>query len=385
MNSVVLIWTDLLRRKGRTLFTFLSVVVAFALFGVLAAVRYGMLGQLTIASAERLDTANKINIFGLQPLSHYDKIVQVPGVTAVTYIMGIPGYYREPNNVVPMTFWSPTAFQVFSEAKVPAAELRAWQDDRQGVIAGPTLAQRMGWTVGETIPIQSKIPQKNGATTWYFHLDGIYHADLPQAYQGLFFGHYQYFNEGVAVPALQNVVIHFDERIDDPRNAERISKAIDALFTDSSPQTLTQPEIQESINQVRQFGNITAMVIYVGVAVFFSLLLIVGNTLAQTVRERTAEFAMFRALGFRPGRISLMVLWEALLLMVSGSAVGLSVGWLVTKLIYPQVGNLLQTFGMTWRAAAAGLMLSIVFAAIVSLVPMQRIASLHVAAALRKT
>lgn len=385
MNSMVLIRTDLARRKGRTIFTFLSIVVAFALFGVLAAVRFGMLGQLSIASAERLDTANKINIFGLQPLSHYDKIIQVPGVTAVTYIMGIPGHYREPGNVVPMTFWSPTAFQVFSEAKVPAVELRAWQDDPQGVIAGPALAQRMGWKVGATLPIQSKIPQKNGDTTWYFHLDGIYHADLPQAYQGLFFGHYQYFNEGVAVPALQNVVIHFDERIDDPRNAERISTAIDALFANSSPQTLTQPEIQESISQVRQFGNITAMVTYVGVAVFFSLLLIVGNSLAQTVRERTAEFAMFRALGFGPGRINRILLGEALLLVVSGAVAGVALGWLVTGLIYPRVGNLLPTFGMTWSAAVAGIMLSAVFAVLASLVPMQRIAGLHVAEALRKT
>ncbi|MDE2461662.1 MAG: FtsX-like permease family protein [Gammaproteobacteria bacterium] len=384
MNSMVLIQTDLARRKGRTIFTFLSIVVAFALFGVLAAVRSGMLGQLSIASAERLDTANKINIFGFQPLSHYDKIVQVPGVTAVTYIMGIPGHYREPNNVVPMTFWSPTAFQVFSEAKVPAVELRAWADDPQGVIAGPALVQRMGWKVGETLPIQSKIPQKNGATTWYFHLDGIYHADLPQAYQGLFFGHYQYFNEGVAVPALQNVVIHFDERIDDPRNAERISAAIDALFANSSPQTLTQPEIQESISQVRQFGNITAMVTYVGIAVFFSLLLIVGNSLAQTVRERTAEFAMFRALGFGPGRINRILLGEALLLMVSGAVAGVALGWLVTGLIYPRVGNLLPTFGMTWSAAVAGTMLSVVFAVLVSLVPMQRITGLRVAEALRK-
>lgn len=381
---MVLIRTDLARRKGRTIFTFLSIVVAFALFGVLAAVRFGMLGQLSIASAERLDTANKINIFGLQPLSHYEKIIQVPGVTAVTYIMGIPGHYREPNNVVPMTFWSPTAFQVFSEAKVPAVELRAWQDDPQGVIAGPALAQRMGWKVGETLPIQSKIPQKNGDTTWYFHLDGIYHADLPQAYQGLFFGHYQYFNEGVAVPALQNVVIHFDERIDDPRNAERVSAAIDALFANSSPQTLTQPEIQESISQVRQFGNITAMVTYVGVAVFFSLLLIVGNSLAQTVRERTAEFAMFRALGFGAGRINRILLGEALLLVVSGAVAGVALGWLVTGLIYPRVGNLLPTFGMTWSAALAGIMLSAVFAVLVSLVPMQRIASLRVAEALRK-
>jgi len=226
--------------------------------------------------------------------------------------------------------------------------------------------------------------QQNGSGTWYFHLLGIYHADLPTAYQNFFIGHYQYFNEGVADPKLKDVVFQYIERIDDPRNATRISNAIDAQFANASPQTLTQSEVEEAVSFIRQFGNITAMVIYVGIAVFFSLLLIVGNTLAQSVRERTSEFAMFRALGFRRAWIVLLIFQESLLLILSGSLVGLILGYLATRLLYPGVGNLLQTFGMTWGAVGLGIALGAVFGIIAALVPMRRVTRLQVAEALRR-
>ncbi|MGH8292428.1 MAG: ABC transporter permease [Gammaproteobacteria bacterium] len=382
MNMPTLIWSALKRRKARAIFTWLSVVVAFVLFGILTAVRYGMMGQLTVSVAERLDTNNKAQ--GPLPLSYYNKIVTVPGVTAVTYLTGFNGYFKDPKNAFQVLAFSPTIFQVYAEAKLPPGELQAWQADRQGVIVGPDLAKRMGWKVGDTIPIQSKVPQKDATTTWYFHLRGIYHADLPTAYQSFFIGHYQYFNEGVANQQAQNTVFQYVERIDDPRNATRISNAIDALFADASPQTLTQSEVQEAVSFIRQFGNITAMVVWVGIAVFFSLLLIVGNTLAQSVRERTSEFAMFRALGFKRSWIVLLVFQESLFLIISGGIAGLFLGWLVTRALYSSVGNVLQTFGMTWNAVGVGIALSVVFGIVAALVPMQRITRLQVADALRR-
>ncbi|MGB9428836.1 MAG: FtsX-like permease family protein [Gammaproteobacteria bacterium] len=384
MNTSTLIWGALKRHKARTIFTFLSVVVAFILFSLLAAVRYGMMGQLTVSVAERLDTNNKVSQGNPLPLSYYQKIVTIPGVAAVTYLTGFNGYYKDPKNAFQILAFSPTIFTVYAEAKLPLGQLRAWLTDRQGVIVGPDIAKRMGWKVGDTIPVQSKVPQKDGSTTWYFHLLGIYHADLPTAYQSFFIGHYQYFNEGVADAKSQNLVFQYIERVDDPRNTTRISNAIDTLFANSSPQTLTQSEVQETVSFIRQFGNITAMVIYIGIAVFFSLLLIVGNTLAQSVRERTSEFAMFRALGFKRGWIILLVFQESLLLIVSGGILGLILGYLVTRLLYPGVGNLLQTFGMTWNAAGVGIALSLLFGIVAALVPMQRVTRLQVAEALRR-
>ncbi|MGA9855818.1 MAG: FtsX-like permease family protein [Gammaproteobacteria bacterium] len=382
MNTFTLIWGALKRRKARTLFTFLSVVVAFILFCVLAAVRQGVVGTLTVSVAERLDTNSKAN--GLLPLSYYDKITTVPGITQVTYLNGIQGYYRDQKNALRVLFFSPTFLQVYKEAVVPPVQMQAWLSDRQGAIAGPELAKRMGWKVGDTIPIQSKTLQKDGSTTWYFHLRAIYHADLPAAYQSFFIGHYQYFNEGISNPNSQNLVFQYVERVNDPRNDAQLSSAIDKLFETSSPQTLTQSEALEAISQIRQFGDVSAIVIYVGLAVFFSMLLIIGNTMAQSVRERTSEFAMFRALGFKRQWLAWLVLRESLLLIILGGIVGLILGCEVTYQIARYVNLVFQTFGLTWSAVGMGVLLSIIFGILAALVPMQRITHLQVADALRR-
>lgn len=383
MNALTLIWGAMKRRKARTIFTFLSVVVAFMLFCILAAVRQGVMGTLTVSVAERLETNSKAQ--GLLPLSYYNKIVTVPGVTSVTYLNGIQGYFKDPKKALQVLFFSPTFLQVYKEAVVPTAQMQAWLVGRQGAIVGPDLAKRMGWKVGDTIPIQSKTPQKDGSTTWYFHLNGIYHADLPTAYQSFFIGHYQYFNEGIADTKSQNLVFQYFERVDDPRNDARISGTIDKLFENSSPQTLTQSQAVEAVSRLRQFGDVSAMVIYVGLAVFFSMLLIIGNTMAQSVHERTGEFAMFQALGFKRPWLAWLVLRESLLLIVFGGLVGLILGYEVTHQIARYVDLVLQTFGLTWSAVSLGILMSIIFGILAALVPMQRVTRLQVADALRRS
>jgi putative ABC transport system permease protein len=266
MTAFTLVWGALTRRKLRTLFTFLSVVVTFTLFCVLAAIQQGMSGQLTIASAQRLRThvmASRTS--GLLPLSYLDKIASVPGVTAVTYdIDAIHGYFRDPKNSVRVIAFAGQAFmQVYPEFHLTPEEKYSWLSDRQGAIVGPVLARRMGWKVGDTIPIQGGPAHEDGSTTWYFHLNGIYSSELPSAYQGFFVTHYKYFDEGMANDTNKDRVFEFIERVDDPRNSARISNDIDQLFENASPQTLTQSEQLESISNVRQFGDITRMVIYV--------------------------------------------------------------------------------------------------------------------------
>jgi putative ABC transport system permease protein len=382
MKYLPLVVASLLRHKGRTLFTWLAVVTAFMLFSILAAVRYGMLGKLDISGAERLDTYNLIAQGDPLPLSYRGKIASVPGVTAATYLNAFPGYYRNRENTVQALAASQTIFDLYPEVKLSATELRTWRGDRQGAVAGSALATRFGWKVGESIPIRSVVPRKDGNTTWYFHLDGIFHTNLPAADQS-FIIHYEYFNEAVADPGLHDVVGEYQERIADPRQATRISNHIDGLFADSSPQTLTQSDQQNALNEVRQFGNIGAIVIYVGIAVFFSLLLIIGNTVVQSVRERDAEFAVLKAIGFSSSWIVRLVLKETLLLLVTGSTVGLTFGWMATRALYPSVGNVLETFQLTWDAAATGILLAIAFGAVAALLPARRIFGLQVASVLR--
>lgn len=383
MKYLHLIAATFLRHKGRAIFTWLSVVIAFMLFSILAAVRYGMLGRLTSSMAERLDTINLVAYGDPIPLSYYDRIASVPGVVATMYMDGLPGYYQHQENVLQGLAASQTVFDVFPEDKLPARELRTWHGDRQGVVVGAALARRFGWKVGDTIPVRSVIPLKDGTTTWYFHLDGIYYADLPSAYQSFFITHYEYLNDSVADPEMHNVVGRYTERIADPRQITRISNSIDSLFANSVPQTLTQSEVQGAINSIRQLGNVGAIVIYVGIAVFFSLLLIIGNTVMQSVWERNGEFAVLRAMGFPASWIVRLVFKEVLLLLVSGSIVGLALGWMVTRALYPRVSNVLETFQLTWDAVGIGVLLSFALGTIAALISAPRIVGLQVTAILR--
>jgi putative ABC transport system permease protein len=383
MKYLHLIAATFLRHKGRAIFSWLSVVIAFMLFSILAAVRYGMLGRLTASMAERLDTINLVAYGDPIPLSYYDKIASAPGVVATLYMDGLPGYYQQQRNLLQGLAASQTVFDVYPEDKFPARELRAWHADRQGVVVGEALARRFGWKLGDTIPIRSMVPLKDGSATWYYHLDGIYHADLPAAYQSFFITHYEYFNNTVADPEMHNVVGMYTERIADPREVTRISAAIDALFASSVPETLTQSQVQGAINSIRQFGDIGTIVMYVGVAVFFSLLLIICNTVMQSVLERNEEFAVFRAMGFPASWIVRLVFEEALSLLVSGSAVGLALGWAITRTLYPRVSSVLETFQLTWPAVGIGVLLSFALGIIAAALAARRITGLQVAAVLR--
>lgn len=388
MTAFTLIRGTLIRHKTRTIFTFLSVVVAFMLFCVLAALRYGMLGQITVSSAEQLQTYSKQlpgNPF--LPLDYYQQIVTVPGVAAATYFTGFQGYFRDPKNQVQITLTAPKAFlSVYREQiSLWSSQESSWVVDRQGAIAGSPLAKRMGWKVGDTIPLQSRVSQKDGSTTWYFHLDGIYQTDLPTSFQNNFYGHYDYVNEGIAVAAYKNLVLEYVERVDDPRHVDSIAGAIDKLFVHSNPQTQTNSQFADAVSYVRQFGDVSAMTIYVGLVVFFSLLLIIANAIAQSVRERTAEFAMLRVLGFKRTYLVWLVAQESLSMMIAGTIIGLIAGYGVTRLLYPHLVNLFSTFNLTWSAIATGILLSILIGLLAAVIPAQRIARLRVTEALRKT
>lgn len=385
MKFAHLVFAAFSRRKGRSIFTWLSVVTAFILFGVLAALRYGVQGQLSFSIAERLDTYSKAVQGDPLPLSYYAKLSSVKGIKAATYLTGFPGYYQEPQNSLQVLAASPSIFEVFPEARFRPGQLRHWQSDRQGIIVGASLARRFNWKVGDLIPLRSMEPLKDGGSTWYFHLDGIYNADLPAAYQYFFIMHYEYFNEGVADQRLHNVVSEYIERVFDPREAAKVCNAIDALFADSSPQTLTQSEAQETTSYLREFGDIGAITFYIGVAVFATLLLIVGNTMAQSVRERVREFAVLSTVGFRRKVIIRLIFAEALVLLVSGSLLGLTLSWEITRLLYPAVGNVLQTFELTWGAALTGILLSVILGTATALAPVRRVTRLNVSEALRET
>lgn len=384
MTNLRLALSAFRRHRGRALFTVLSVATAFAIFIVLAAIRQGLTGQIDYTLAQRLITVNKMMNGDTLPVSYAERIGRVPGVSSVAWSKQFMTYFQKPSVTVPVLTFSPEVLRVYPEFRfADDGERAAFVSDRRGAIAGPVLAQRMGWKVGDMIPLEGGPVQKNGSTTWLFRLDGIYRAKLPEGYQSLFIAHFDYYNEGIADQHLKDRVYQFDVLIANPRDISRVSHAIDEIFADASPQTLTFSEQQLTLSGLREFGDVGRIIIYIGAAVFFSMLLITGNTMANSVRERLGEFAMMRTLGFSGGRLARLVLVEALVMTCAGAAIGMLAGWEICRLMSPYVTEILQAFGPRSVDAAAAVALALLFSVFVGIGPGLRLTSLPVAEALR--
>ncbi|HTX04305.1 MAG TPA: ABC transporter permease, partial [Steroidobacteraceae bacterium] len=241
MKYLGLVWSALFRRKTRTIFTLLSVVAAFLLFGLLNSVRdaFASAGH-SVAGAGRLITISKVSFMMELPKSIYTRIQAVPGVSEVAYINWFGGIYQDPKNFFANEAVSPNLFDVYPEFKLPAAELKAFQQTRTGAVVGASLAEHFHWKIGDQIPLQATIfPQKSGSNTWTFDLVGIYHVanrSEKQQENALFF-HWQYFDEARAFG--NGKVGWYVEKIAQPKDADRIAAAIDALSANSDHETKT--------------------------------------------------------------------------------------------------------------------------------------------------
>jgi len=376
-----LLWSNIRRKKLRTIFTLFAVTAAFALFGLLAAMQHGMNGVMQIASAERIQTNAKL---GAMPISYGPKISSVQGVTAVTWFNGFRGYYQDEKNTFQVVATYPQGFlAVYPEVRLGEQARKAWFDDKPGAIAGTLIARRYGWKVGQRIPVQSQNDTKeDGTKTWYVTLDGIYNTDLPDRYKNFVMIHYQYFNDSVA--RNKDFVGQYIERIDDPRQAAQISQRIDDTFATSFPQTRTASEVAETQTFIREFGNIGFITLVVGAAVFFSMLLVTVNTMSQSVRERTSELAVLKALGFGRGTVSGLVLAEAVGITVIGGALGLVVAWQLARAIYKSVQQILPALGIPPLAVVLGVVLMILFGLVAGALPLRQVFRLRAADALRR-
>lgn len=331
---------NLRRRTARTLFTLMSIAVAFLLYGLLAAVRNGFEANVTLAGADRLITMQKVSIVQPLPLSYQERIAQVPGVLLVTHSTWFGGRYQDDRNMLTIYPVPPGSFlAMYPEYRLPRDARARWLRDRVGVIVGRALARRYGWRVGERIPIRSDIFARSGGSyTWEFVIDGIYdNADPSGDVSSLFF-HYDYFDE--ARTDGKGTVGWYIVRIADAKRASQIASAIDARFTNSSDETKTGTEKAFVQSFANQTGDIGSIVTSIGIAVFFTMLLVSANTMAQSVRERTAELAVLKTLGFSDRRVMALVVGESLLLTVAGGVLGT----LAAELIVARVGSTLSQY-----------------------------------------
>lgn len=335
MKFFRIIWANLTRKKVRLLLTIGSFAVALFLFTFLAVVRAAFNRGADIAGADRLVSINRTSIINPLPLSYRDKILRIPGVKAVTHNNWFGATYIEEKNFFPQFVIDPEyQRQVMPELIVPEDQWQAFLKDRQGAIAGKRTAERFGWKIGDRIPLKSTIFGGTGA--WEFNLDGIYHGREPKDDETQFWFQWNYFEERVP-ESFKGRVGWYVLKVNDPDDAVRVSKTIDDQFANSPFETKTQTESAFAAGWVKQWANIQTLIVSIGTVVFFTLLLVTGNTMAISVRERTGELAVFKAIGYSNRSILFFVLAEALAIALFGAALGL----LAATLMVPVLAKLL--------------------------------------------
>jgi putative ABC transport system permease protein len=318
MKYLALILANLKRKKVRTALTIGSFVAALFLFGLLLAVRSAFTGGVEVAGIDRLITINRVSLIQPLPISYRERIAQIPGVAAVTFSTFFGGVYQDERNFFPQYVIEPESWrQMYPEYLVPDAEWNAFLKDRQGAIAGEATAKRFGWKVGDRIPIKGTyLPGQ-----WEFNLSGIYRGARKDDDTTLFWIRRDYLEENG--PAwYKGLVGWYIVRIARPDDAPRVIAAIDGRFENSPYETKTETERSFAQAFVKQIGNIGFLITSIGAVVFFTLLLVTGNTMAIAVRERTGELAVLKTVGFRDGLILWLVLGESMVLALVGGTLG---------------------------------------------------------------
>jgi putative ABC transport system permease protein len=272
---------------------------------------------------------------------------------------------------------------MYPEYVLTPAERQAWVADRTGAIAGRALADRFGWKVGDRIPIQGTIwRRKDGSKLWEFTLDGIYEPGEEGIDDTQFFFQYDFLDE--ARQFGEGLVGWYVVRIADPQHADAIAEAIDAEFANSPTETKTATEkafVQAFANQIGDIGTIVTAIL---AAVFFTMLLVAGNTMAQAVRERTGELAVLKTVGFTDGKVLGLVLAESLAVAALGGALGLAVGWVVVAGVASELGAFLPTLYARPRDLALGAVLVAFVGVAAGILPALQAMRLEVVQALRR-
>ena len=372
MKYMHLIWASLFRRKTRTVLTLVSIVAAFLLFGLLDAVRtsFNQAGQ-SANGAQRLQTGAKLSFIQPLPQSLGAQIVQVPGVKMVTYANWFGGAYQDPHNQVFSFAVPPNYLDAFPEVEVSGGERKAFEEKRTGALVGEQLAQRFKWKVGDRVPLQSTIfPDQQGSKNWSFDIVGIMRAKDKKTsgfWDQLFLLHWKYFDE--TTPYNRGQVGWYVTRVNDVNQADRVAKAIDALSVNSDHETRTQTEQAATASWMKQLADIGLIVGSIMGAVFFTLLLLSGNTMMQAVRERTSEIAVLKTIGFSNRGVMAMVLAESLLLLLLGGILGLALATTLIPIVAGASGGMLNLPVLGADSWALGIVLMALIGTLVGALP----------------
>ncbi|MEE4330462.1 MAG: FtsX-like permease family protein [Wenzhouxiangella sp.] len=331
MGTLLLIGKNLTRSKLRTLFTLASVIIAFMLFALLGGLNRAFTTGVELAGTDRLITLHRVSFIQPLPISYVQRIRQIEGVVEATHQTWFGAYFQDPRSQFGLF---PTEVaklrRLYPDLQVSDKQWQAMQDNRTGLMVGHAMAESFGWQIGDRVPVFSSIfPRRNGDFAWPLVVEAIFTAPGNAADEQQAYMHYDYFNESRQFG--RDTIGWAVTQIQDPAEADAVAEAIDRRFANSPTETKTSTEAGFAAGFANQFGNIGLIVQLIMGCVFFTLLLVTGNTMAQAVRERTGELAVLKTIGFSDRRLLGLVLAESLAVAVTGGAIGLALGSLAVQ------------------------------------------------------
>jgi putative ABC transport system permease protein len=384
MTRAGFVVANLFRKKTRTILTVLSVIMAFLLFGLLQALNHVFGAGADFVGATRLVTQARVSFTQPLPLSMEPKLEAIPGVARVTNSEWFGGVWQTNTPLFVFAVEPSTYHDVYPEWVMPEEQWKEFANTRTAMIAGKMVADQYGWKVGQKIPISSNIyPQKNGSKAWAFDLVGIYDGkdeSWKKQTTQVFINH-DYFDE--ANQFGKGRTNFFVLKLAPDGNPEAISKTVDAMFENSPDETKTQTEKEFNLSFVKQFGDIGLIVRWILFAVFFTLLLVVGNTMAQSVRERVPELAVLKTLGYSDGSVLAFVLAEAVALCLIGGLAGLGLATVAGGMVEKATGGQFQlpVDAFVWSIGIAAIL---IMSVAVGLLPALRARRLKIVDALAR-
>jgi putative ABC transport system permease protein len=378
-----LVLSSFRRKKVRIILTLLSIAVAFTLFGYLAAIKQAFSQGVDVAGADRLVVRHKVSIIQSLPMSYESDMEQIEGVADATHVTWFGGIYQEPKNFFPQFPVNPEEYlAMYPEFLLPEEQKEEWFRTRTGAVIGRNTADRFGFEVGDKLPIQATIwPRSGNQLTWDFDIVGIYDGAEQGTDTTQMLFHYDYFDE--ARQFLRGQVGWYIVRVDDPEASARIAREIDDTFANSRAETKAETEGAFLTGFAEQIGNIGAVITAIVSAVFFTILLVAGNTMAQSVRERTGELAVLKAVGFTDSQVLGLVLAESITIAAIGGFAGLGIAAVLVSAGDP-TGGWLPLFYFPRADAVLGVLFVIMLGLVTGLLPALQAGRLRIADALRR-
>ena len=386
MSLLGLMWANLFRKRTRTTLTLLSVMIAFLLFVLLKSVSAAFESGVQVSGADRLVVGAKYSQIDMLPYNQKQQILALEGVEAITHSSWFGGIYQDPKNffakypVEPLDY-----FDMFAELELsPADALQRFSQERTTAVADIGLVEKYGWQIGDVIPIIGDIYTKaDGERLWEFELVGTFTENgASSSFPGFLF-HYDYFNESVPEFAM-DLVGGWTVRLADPERADEVSQRVDALFENSTDPTRTATEDEANRQFARQLGDIGFITTMIMTAVFFTIVLLTGNTMTQALRERVPELAVLKTLGFTDTTVSLLVLGEAILLCLMGAAVGVALAFAIAPGLSASIEGFFGAFEVNLNTAFTAFALSVAIGLTIGLMPAINARRLAIVDALRK-